>query len=318
MTVNFNGKFNGIRQTADKRYNVVTESWNGYDTSKLDFDVVQKPLVVEGFEIPDKKGIFKVNEDGSTSYLATVSSNYVITKHSDIVKRIEENMNFNNADVKTILSKDGSIMQRLYTLNDYAVEVRKNDEISPVIRIVNSYDGSANIAFYIDAVRLVCTNGMVATSQFSSLKYKHFGERFNINVFASTAKELFNGFEQYANVWRNWIVEEIDIERANLLNNYLPKRLRTYMADRMEENWDGTKWGYYNALTALVTHDYRPTGRSINVDSQRIKLGEFATKLTAKDWYWKSPEAIIRNDLRNKKRIDIEEVDEIIDVDFVA
>jgi len=298
---------------AAAKYGLFKESsWDGPEYNDLAFDVISKPLITEGFQIPDRKAIFRVDNSGQETYLATVSNDYPIIKHSDIVAKLEDGMGLGNTTIKTILSKDGAQMQRIYTLNDYSVEVRPGDEISPSIRIINSYNGATCIGFYIDAVRLVCTNGMIAIRQFMSMNYRHFGNRFNLNLFAQNAKKLTKGFDEYSRNWRGWITEKVTQDRADLLLNYMPVRLRPMIASRYSDNFDGTKWGLYNAYTASLTHDYMP-GRALSPDTQKIALGSEVTKIFSNSWYWKANKDDVVKDLVAKRRM--KQSGEIIDAE---
>jgi len=293
------------------------KTWDGPDYDELAFDVISKDIMVGNFKIPDRKAIFRVSDSGEEVYLSTVSNSYPIIKHSDIVAKIEEGMGLahKNISIKTILSKDGAQMQRIYTLSDYSVEIRPGDEVSPSIRIVNSYDGSTSIGFYIDAIRLICMNGMIATKQFMSMSYRHFGNRFNLNLFAQNAKKLIDGFNEYIHNWGKWTTENVSKERADLLINYMPARLRPMIVKRYDENFDGTKWGLYNAYTAAITHDYTPS-RSINADAQKITLGAEVTKIFSTNWYWTAPKDAIIRDLISKRRIkeDLDNISDTVDV----
>jgi len=287
--------------------------WEGNDITPLNFGVVEYPIISNGQTVPDRKTIFR--EDGI--YLATVSANYPIHRHSEIVSRIEEGMNFKNTSIKTILSKDGSKMIRSYTLHDFAVEVRQGDSISPMIRIVNSYDGSTAIGFFIDALRLVCTNGMIATRQFMSMSYKHFGKRFNLNTFAENAKRLTKGFESYSKNWQKWVNDPVDDDRALTIIKFAPARLQALIISRLDENFDNTKWGLYNAFTAVLSHDYVPS-RAASPDTQKIKLGAEITKMFADSWYWKTPVNEL-NQYLNMAKAKKKEIDaDVIDVEAVS
>jgi len=293
--------------------------FEGYDLQPISFNVVERPLLdPDGFEIPDKKGIFKVGGSGDYSYLSTVSSNYSIIKHSDIITKLEDGMNFKNASVKTILSNNGSIMQRMYTINDYSVQVKPGDEISPVIRVVNSYDGSNAIGFYVDALRLICTNGMMAIKQFMSMSYRHFGNRFELNLFAANASKLLEGFDVYAKNWMKWTSAPVTEERANLVSNYMPVRLRPMIESRMNGNFDGTKWGLYNAYTEALTHDFNPNAGATSADTKKIRLGTEVTKIFDNDWYWTADTKDIMNDLRKKRKLVEAEDEEIFDTEVIV
>lgn len=313
MTVKLNSTASTrMGSNADKFKIFSAKTWEGPEYNELAFDVVAKPIMVGSFELPDRKAIFRMSDNGDETYLATVSNDYPIIKHSDIVAKLEDGMGLGNTTIKTILSKDGAQMQRIYTLNDYSVEVRPGDEISPSIRIINSYNGATCIGFYIDAVRLVCTNGMIAIKQFMSMNYRHFGNRFNLNLFAQNAKKLTKGFDDYSRNWRKWLTEDVTQERADLLVNYMPARLRPMIASRYPENFDGTKWGLYNAYTASLTHDYIP-GRALSPDTQKITLGSEVTKIFSDGWYWNASKDDVIKDLVAKRRM--KQSGEIIDVE---
>lgn len=296
---------NGV--VKEKRNTKMTDVvWTGTNKSELEFDVIEKPLEVDGFVIPDKKAIFRVGSE-FPHYFATVSKKYKIVKHEDIVEKLEEGMNFKNASVKTILSKNGAQMQRMYTINDYSVPVRKGDSISPVIRITNSYDGLTAVGFHIDALRLVCSNGMISTRKFMSMNYKHFGSVFNINVFSENAKKLLRGFKEYSLNWKRWTEESINEDRAKLILQYFPKRFQPLVEARYAGNYDGTKWGFYNAFTASITHDYTPNKGATSADLKKIILGGEVTKIFADDWYWSAPKEEILLDLERKNKIEVKE-----------
>lgn len=314
QTKSFTGFSRALKKTADNRYAIFSSKvWEGDNLDPLDFNVEKHDVVVNGFTIPDKTAIFRDTDSGEKVYLATVSADYPIIKHSDIVRRIEDGMSFKNMDVKTILSRDGAVMQRMYTLNDYSVSVGKGDEISPSIRIVNSYNGSTAVAFFIDAVRLICTNGMIATTQFMKMSYRHFGSRFDLNNFAKNAVKLIDGFNQYSKNWTSWTSENVDRDRADLVLNYMPVRFRAYIESRYPNNFDGTKWGLYNAYTEAITHDYIPT-RSLSADQQKINMGANVTKMFATDWYWNASKDEIMKDLKNKRMVKEISEEEVIDV----
>lgn len=279
-------------------------SWKGGTTDNLNFDVFSEKIQVGNFTIPDRKAIFRQDSEGNKMYLATVSGDYNIVKHQDVIDHVEKQMSFGpNTTVKTILTANGKQMHRIYTLHDYQVEVRKNDPISPVIRVVNSYDGSTTVNFKCDCIRRVCMNGMVALSSFSRMAYKHFGHKFDINkAFDVEFKHLIHSFEEYSKNWTKWMNESVSNERAELVLNYMPTRLRPFIVARYDENADGSKYGLYNAYTQALTHDFR-SSRAANEDLQKIVLGTMITKLFARPFYWTASESEIKEDLLRRKMI---------------
>lgn len=310
---------NTIEKTENKNYRAFPAyTYSGEDVTPLDFDVYSEPIKTnDGYIIPDRKAIFRENKDtGKKVYLATVSKDYHIIKHSDIVNTVESSIKFNkdNTDIKTILSPDGKQMQRIYTLNDFQVTLRgvTANTLSPVVRVVNSYDGSAMVSFKCDCIRRICTNGMISLANFTHVAYKHFGK---IDDISSTVTEQFRylmkNFEKYSENWTKWLDVKVSDSRAALVLNYMPSRMRSLIESRYNDNFKGDKFSLYNAYTAAITHDYT-SNRVSNVDMHKIILGTYVTKLFSKDFYWEAPKEEILEDLRRKHKIN----DNIVDAEY--
>ena len=270
-----------------------TMAWDGADRTALDFDVFEAGIRTNsGLAIPDKKALIRKNSEGEKIYLATVSKNYKVVKHSEVVEKLESNMSLlgNNVKIRTILGTDGKSMQRLYTLNDRSIEVASRDYIAPVIRVVNSYDGST--------------------------ADRHFGLKGDVHeLFDKTFEQLLAGFKKYTQVWSSWIGNGVNEERANLVIDYMPARIRPYLRDRMANDFKDDKWSLYNVFTAVITHDYIPS-RSRSADLQKIKIGNYVTKLFTNNFIWEAPVEAVREDIvkRFKKK---EAEDEAIDVEVI-
>ena len=296
-----------------------TMAWDGADRTALDFDVFEAGIRTNsGLAIPDKKALIRKNSEGEKIYLATVSKNYKVVKHSEVVEKLESNMSLlgSNVKIRTILGTDGKSMQRLYTLNDHSIEVARRDYIAPVIRVVNSYDGSTAVGFMMDGMRQVCTNGMIGFSRVAEMKYRHFGLKGDVHeLFDKTFEQLLAGFKKYTQVWSSWIGNGVNEERANLVIDYMPARIRPYLRDRMANDFKDDKWSLYNVFTAVITHDYIPS-RSRSADLQKIKIGNYVTKLFTNNFIWEAPVEAVHEDIvkRFKKK---EAEDEAIDVEVI-
>lgn len=298
------------------------KTWNGVDRSDLDFEIYTNGLRThDGIRIPDKKALFRKDENGDKVYLATVSADYKVIKHSDIVTKVEDEMNFGkNVEIKTILSADGRSMQRMYTLYDYALDINKaGDYIAPSIRLTNSYDGSTSVGFVIDALRLVCTNGMIGTKQFMSMQYRHFGQFANVHeIFGENFRKMLDGFSDYSKNWSSWIGLPVSDERAELVVNYMPSRLRPYILERMGNDFKGDRWSLYNCYTAAVTHDYVPS-RAFNNEMQKMHIGTQVTKLFSNEFAWNADAEAVTKDLVKRRMIKPEiEIDEakVVEANF--
>ncbi len=89
------------------------------------------------------------------------------------------------------------------------------------------------------------------------------------------------------------------------------------IANRLDNNFDYTKWGFYNACTEAITHDYTPT-RAINADTKKIDLGAGITKMFATKFYWESSIDDLVSDLKKKNKLKVTEDDEVMDVEFAV
>lgn len=294
-------------------------AWEGPSTDALNFDIYTNSIrTSDGVKIDDRKALLRKDKEGNKVYLATVSNDYVTLKHSDIIKKVEEaNFILPSTKIKTILSNDGVVMQRSYTMFDRAIEVRPGDAIAPSLRIINSYDGSRSVGFMLDALRLVCTNGMVGIKQFMHVQYRHFGAGANINtIFGQLMLKAMDSFNDYSDNWARWIGYPVEDFRVELAVNYMPSRIRPLVMDRISKDFEGDKWSLYNCFTAAITHDYAPS-RAFCAEAQKIELGAICTKLFTNDFVWTADKDRIIKDLI-KRRLIKDNTDKEIDADVRA
>ncbi|NCB14277.1 MAG: hypothetical protein EOM78_22060 [Erysipelotrichia bacterium] len=87
---------------------------------------------------------------------------------------------------------------------------------------------------------------------------------------------------------------------------------------RMNGNFDGTKWGLYNAYTEALTHDFNPNAGATSTDTKKIRLGTEVTKIFDNDWYWTASENDILADLRKKRKLATDDEDEAIETELVV
>lgn len=131
----------------------------------------------------------------------TCSPTYGLLKNESFFGKMEEQLNAENLQYKVrSFNHNDSRFSVDYILNDDNKQIIVNDQknngvddtIVPMIRLTNSYDGSAKTAGYLGFFRKVCHNGLhMATTQME-FKIKHTVG--NMEVFIPNIEELMKRF----------------------------------------------------------------------------------------------------------------------------
>jgi len=152
-----------------------------------------------------------------------------------------------------------------------------NDEVRVMLEISNSYNGQSSLELRMKMWRQVCSNGLMGWGRLQTLRFKHL-----VSNLIDRIKDLFQlnieHAELTARVWNEWadtpypqikFNDFIDMHRVSATDesskafpNLLSDRQATFIKDRYEPIMnefgdEETKWGAYNVLTAISTHDIK-------------------------------------------------------------
>jgi len=193
-----------------------------------------------------------VVEEG-TNYTVGVGTNkYQLVQHRDVYETVEALGEYNIANTK--LYKNGSRMCiEIEGVDTPPVEVLKLDEVKPMARIMNSYDGSLSVAVCSFGIRKVCTNGMVApvgTSWVSS--NVHLGNNIDLNKLQNNITLAFGLWDKSKDVIGRSNDFKIDSEVALFYINF-PQRYRKMALPNLKR--EDTIYNIWNEVTRIVSHE---------------------------------------------------------------
>ena len=194
-----------------------------------------------------------------------VSPNYTLATNFEVASLISEVLGtFKILSLKDHLSADTGKWVRSIVLDDdrFTMAIKGSDILKTKIDIMNGYDGRTAASFNVSAVRLICTNGMVAK------KKDLFGESFTHSgdVVSKLLERLMFHTEQFqgnVGTWTEWAeVPFTENDFANFIQsrNYLSEKqkeaLKGFFPEVLNQYGDDeTKWGAFNVLTAVATHN---------------------------------------------------------------
>ncbi|MFA6089669.1 MAG: DUF932 domain-containing protein [Candidatus Woesearchaeota archaeon] len=225
-------------------------------TDNYKFPVSVVPLTAGKIVIDNKFAI--VREDTSES-IGLVSDSYGLLKHSTVIDNVRELLGKQAYKEKVEVQRNGALLFATYTFPNQQIEVKKGDYVAMQMIVKNSYDGSQAFQIMLGALRLVCTNGMVMGKQFFGFMQKHYSNSGNID--SAQLKERFGGlsldFKKTLPLMQIMTKKNLPENTDAFRNTIKDKVFPQYVAEKAEENFkkeDKTVWGYYNALTATITH----------------------------------------------------------------
>ena len=279
-----------------------------------DFDVSLRPLFFK-----DNDGNFfesskyAIVRNDNMNELGTVSNRYCPLLHTEATEIVEEELNkLTNVgayEVNTALNKTGAIMHRSYTFKDVQREVSKGDIVGMRLRIVNGIDGLHGFSAFMDGLRLVCTNGMTTTKEFYSVSLRHYTSGMDHHAIQEFSRNMFDSFDKLMVTYKDWANEKINDRRAQLILQLLPKRMAKKSLLAFPSNTDGSKWGLYNTMTYVNSHE--SNSKSASAEFIRINNGMKITSLMNSKTYFDMDIPVLQAivDKKNKKDEEMENVD---------
>jgi len=245
----------------------------------LDWDVVSRPITVEGKEVPDFQAIQR-EDTGHTFQVAR--GRYRPVQNIEAFKFFDEIVKTGQAKYHSAGSyKNGAVVwMRAKLPHDFTVV--KGDDLFTYLRLVTSHDGSQRLSIVPEVIRQVCSNGMQAlvkdaTKRVAVKHTENLRQRFFINAdvllakeikyfqtFAAhcqqMAKETMTGIEIDSFLSALFEISDVEDDNSTRVMNQVTeiKRLCDNGLGADLEGVRGTKWGVYNAVTEYIDK-YRST-----------------------------------------------------------
>ncbi len=248
------------------------------------YDIIQEPLFTESGIPVGKVGLINTE---TRDVVGVVSPGYQVIPNKAVADLFSEA--FQGMNVRSTvdhLDATTKRWKRLIRLDTDATtfDITGKGDITQIqVEIFNGYDGRTAYGFDISAMRLVCTNGMVAKDRdLLSERYVHFNN--NADLLLESFKTKFQNFGSTIETWSRWAKEDYTaIEFQNFVDSlpFVTEKMGEYLRDNYRESTtqykeEPTKWAAFNALTYAATHKTKARKGS-NLFSNR---NNFLTKVS--------------------------------------
>jgi len=197
-----------------------------------------------------------LDPQGEALEVGIVSPDYKLVNNSEVVQVAEDllaNTGMAFDEHKTLFN--GKKFRQRYLLSQASGEVKVGDVVACTLDAVNSYDGSTTFGLEFNAVRLVCSNGMMLSFMLGGFRFKHWGSQNFDREMRVAARQLERVGDRLHMVLPMLTeltrkrMKRADIQRFFAETN-LPITTQAKVFNAIE---DDTKWGVYNAATSVLT-----------------------------------------------------------------
>jgi len=192
--------------------------------------------------------------------ISIVSSDYVLVENEKVFNPLFRILQDYNGSVRNIINTGNKFIVSLL-FKDYSFEVEKDDRIAAGVSVINSYDGSTKIKGLVDAVRIICVNGLIAPMfQFMNIDQRHYGS-FNLDSIGDLLYKSIDQTKLLAHNYRE--MTEIFIPYEKIEESFRPLfPIQTQPTFDLLLEKDSIKneqghyqlWNAYNAGTYVFTH----------------------------------------------------------------
>lgn len=157
----------------------------------------------------------------------------------------------------------GAGMSAVYTFPEITADGPDGKRVALRLRVGNSYNGKGKVSGVMEALRLVCLNGMMGFGRVFDVSKRHSGEIDVPGIVQTIAPMIENGVKGLIAPMQTLIDLPLSHEQGNFVLRNLfrtnPLRFSGLMARRIEAAWDHpaedekdshlTAWGLLNAAT---------------------------------------------------------------------
>lgn len=226
------------------------------------FDVREESVYTDsGITIPKKALI----NDETNEVIGIVSENYEMITNDDVNILFDEALN--GVEVEEIQDHMDATTQRwrrriILGGDDFTFDVLPGDCVGLLLEIFNGYNARTAFGYELMGYRHFCSNGQILgkRSLFRE-SYAHYVD--NPEKLRLSVNSKMDGFRENVLTWKEWT--QIPFSQSNFDNfvdsrSYIGKKVAENIKERYEpvinnQELDENKYGAYNVLTYLATHD---------------------------------------------------------------
>jgi hypothetical protein len=232
------------------------------------FGVKAYPIQVirDGGEIIKPEEFKAIVHDTKPIVYYVGSDKYLPISHRDLLTPVINKIDQNHFTMSIITTHQGG---RLYAtiLNNKYHDIPHIGQMKFGTKIVNSLDGSRRVEIHTILLRLVCSNGMVATHILGGVKRRHLMSTdvniASVDAFAHQVCEQLNNAKILDNLSRLLIPITKETFEHVLYQMELPAKY----VKKTQEIWEmpevtsitaeerDTAWGAYNIISYVLTHE---------------------------------------------------------------
>lgn len=218
-----------------------------------------------------------VDEKGSV--LGVVSPTYKLVTNNEVNDIFMQAFSdYKVGQVTDHLNNNGSqwVREIVFDDDEFTKEITTDDVVKLKVKLFNGYNGKNAVGYALSGYRLVCKNGMMGWDHMFSKKLPHVSEgivdtiknSFATNV--SAYSKVFDKVKDWTKEpfslkdFEKFILDKVKKESKEngkvVKTGYLTEKAAQSVIDRYpvlmnQYNESNTKWGAYNVLTAIATHE---------------------------------------------------------------
>lgn len=257
------------------------------------FNVGRTPAFAEigGEKVDIGKDILFREDDGKQ--IGIVSKDYKVVENAEVAKVFDDAFaDIQVQSVKDHLNGTLSSWRREIIVDDprFTYAVKGEDITKLKINIFNGYNplyhGRSSAGYEITAWRQVCSNGMMGWSRAYGLGLAHLYED-AIDRIRSSYDINVGKFQAEVNVWKEWteipFTEEdfgVFIDTRKGLSDKMKDNYKGFFVPTLEKYGDDeTKWGAYNVLTAIASHEVKARSGSPVFSAGYKRMGKLCKEM---------------------------------------
>ncbi len=250
-----------------------------YDESRDPFFEVKREELITASGIRTGKEALVNGE--TLDVLGIVSPNYELVTNRDVNDFFEEALSDFGIEIVETIDHLDSITRRwkrwlILDGEGLQFEVTNGDKTNIMVEIFNGYNAKTAFGYNVMGFRHFCQNGQIGQimgrKDLFSDSFAHFID--NPEKLHDSFQMKFNNFKAVALIWEKWATEQFNIsDWENFINywkkdpefkeekhRFLPAKLAKNMIEvyddiLSEQRLPATKWGAFNVLTFLATHE---------------------------------------------------------------
>ena len=259
-----------------------------YNEERNPFFSVRKEDVFTNSGIHIANKVALINEE-TGNVLGLVSPTYEVVTNNSVNNLFGEALkDISIFDIHDHLDSITKKWRRRYIFgaDETNVEITKGDSVNIMLEIYNGYDAKTSFGYNLMSYRWICKNGMVmGKKDLFSESYAHFQD--SPEKLRNSFTMKFGAYKTVTDKWKEWVNQPFTTKAFESFVNsrdYIGDRVKKAVVDSYEpvlndQKLDETKWGAFNVLTYLSSHETKAKKGSNIFSSRYNNINRIASDL---------------------------------------